>query len=820
MTRDPDHDEMLPLEEGLGAAGVPDLDEMFPLEEAPAPASSLMEAALDYAVRGLPVFPVWGVEDGRCRCGRACDSPGKHPLGALVSHGVKDATGDAKQIRRWWTRYPDANIGTPTSWTTVLDVDPRHGGDKTLAALVHAHGALPETPETRTGGGGQHFFFAPVPGLTPGANKVGPGLDIKTGPGAYVLLPPSGHVSGQRYTVSRALSETPLAAMPAWLIARAGGSAWLAGTNAPAAAPRSGDAGLDWAARLAGASEGERHVVACENAGHFLSYGLPAAEVEQILLGFAGRCTPPFPEGEARRIVRDLAAKDHARAEAAAAAWPEPEPLPHTLVPVPAFDASWLPESLRAWALDIAERTQCPLDYVAVAALIGAAAVVGRRIALRPKREDDWTVVPNLWGLVIGRPGSMKSPALAATLLPLRQLVAEAKDAHHTALADFKAQALESEIRRDGLKRELRDAIKNRASTETLQQDYAATEDESEPTERRYLVNDTTVEKLGELLNLNPNGLLVYRDELAGFLQTMEREGHQNDRAFYCEAWAGTGSYTYDRITRGTLHIEAACISMLGGIAPGPLQRYLRAAFAGEGGDDGLIQRFQLAVYPDLAAEWRNVDRWPDTEAKSRVSRLYHALDTLDAQGVGAEPATRFEDLPCLRFAPPAQAVFNRWRARLERRLRSRDEHTVIVSHLAKYRSLMPSLALLFHLIECVDGGLSGPVTLKAAEQAVVWCDYLEAHARRIYHAITDRAGIAVAALAAKLRAGKPKNPFTVRDIYHCQWAGLTDREDVLPALAQLTDLQWIRVERSAPTPQGGRPSNLYFINPKVISRP
>jgi Bifunctional DNA primase/polymerase, N-terminal/Protein of unknown function (DUF3987) len=488
MTRDPDRDEMFPLEGALAPACVPDLDQMFPLEEAPDAASSLMEAALGYAVYGLPVFPVWGVEDGRCRCGRACDSPGKHPLGALVPHGVKDATGDAKQIRRWWTRYPDANIGTPTSWTTVLDVDPRNGGDKTLAALVHAHGALPETPETRTGGGGRHYLFAPVPGLTPGANKVGPGLDIKTGPGAYVVLPPSGHISGQRYTVVRPLSETPLAAMPAWLIARAGGPALPAGSNAPAAALHSGDAAVDWAARLAGALEGQRHVVACEIAGHYLSYGLPPAEVEQILLGFAGRCTPPFPEDEARRIIRDLSAKDHARFQAAAAAWPEPESLPSTLVPVPAFDASWLPESLRAWALDIAERTQCPLDYVAVAALIAAAAVVGRRIALRPKREDDWTVVPNLWGLVIGRPGSMKSPALAAALLPLRQLIVEARDAHHTALAAFNAQALESEIRRDGLKRELRDAIKNKVSTETLQQDYAATEDGPEPTERRYQV--------------------------------------------------------------------------------------------------------------------------------------------------------------------------------------------------------------------------------------------------------------------------------------------------------------------------------------------
>ncbi len=70
------------------------------------------------------------------------------------------------------------------------------------------------------------------------------------------------------------------------------------------------------------------------------------------------------------------------------------------------------------------------------------------------------------------------------------------------------------------------------------------------------VVNDATVEKLGELLNQNPNGLLLFRDELSGFLRLMDRPGHENDRGFYCEAWNGTGAYTYDRFGRGTLRIE------------------------------------------------------------------------------------------------------------------------------------------------------------------------------------------------------------------------------------------------------------------------
>src|SRR4029453_7681695 len=79
------------------------------------------------------------------------------------------------------------------------------------------------------------------------------------------------------------------------------------------------------------------------------------------------------------------------------------------------------------------------------------------------------------------------------------------------------------------------------------------------PVQTRYIVNDPTVEKLGELLNENPNGLLLFRDELTGWLRMLDRDGHESDRSFYLEAWNGTNSYTYDRIGRGTLPIKAAC---------------------------------------------------------------------------------------------------------------------------------------------------------------------------------------------------------------------------------------------------------------------
>ncbi len=123
-------------------------------------------------------------------------------------------------------------------------------------------------------------------------------------------------------------------------------------------------------------------------------------------------------------------------------------------------------------------------------------------------------------------------------------------------------------------------------------------EGQRKPHERRYSTNDSTVEKLGELLADNPNGLLVFRDELSGWLKSMDRDGHESDRSFYLEAWAGNGDFTYDRIGRGTIQIEAACVSVLGGIQPGPLSEYVVSASRNGRGADGLLQRFPITGVP------------------------------------------------------------------------------------------------------------------------------------------------------------------------------------------------------------------------------
>src|SRR5712692_4503035 len=112
-------------------------------------------------------------------------------------------------------------------------------------------------------------------------------------------------------------------------------------------------------------------------------------------------------------------AKPHARGEAEP--WPAPRPLSAELAEVCPFGPEMLPETLRPWVLDLAERLQVPADYPAAALIVMLAGAIGRRASIRPQRQGNWTVVPNLWGAIIGRSGVMKSPVLHAVMGPLRR---------------------------------------------------------------------------------------------------------------------------------------------------------------------------------------------------------------------------------------------------------------------------------------------------------------------------------------------------------------------------------------------------------------
>ncbi|MFT4242556.1 MAG: DUF3987 domain-containing protein [Acidovorax sp.] len=496
------------------------------------------------------------------------------------------------------------------------------------------------------------------------------------------------------------------------------------------------------------------------------------------------------------------------------AEWDEPVPLPVELPPVAAFDADLLPEALRGWVADIAERMQCPPDFTAVGALVALSSLIGARAVVAPKERDDWRVVPNLWGLVVGRPGVMKSPALSEVLKPLHRLEAGEREQFAAAHAAWELDCKVAGMADEANERQAKSfATKDPAKARALLQ---PTEQPAEPVMRRYVVNDATVEKLADLLTGNPWGLLVYRDELHGLLCSMDRQGQEGARGFYLTGYDGNQGHAVDRIGRGESYVPRVCLAMLGGIQPGKVQSYVREAVAGGAGDDGLLQRFGLAVWPDVAREWRKVDRWPDTPAKQAAWAVFERLGQLAPAG---------EDEPQeWRFDSEAQALYWEWAEPFENEIRGDDLHPALVSHLAKYRKLIPALALIFALVDTPDGG--GVIHARELARALDWGDYLRTHAERLYAAAVVPETAGAAALLEKIKAGKLVDgdgvlleAFTPREVVKKGWAGLAVNDAARKATDVLVDYGWLcrEVMKSDDARGRGRPSMRYLVHPGLL---
>ena len=497
----------------------------------------------------------------------------------------------------------------------------------------------------------------------------------------------------------------------------------------------------------------------------------------------------------------------------AADTWPDPTPLPDALPPVQAFDPDLLPVALRGWVTDIAHRMQCPPDFPAVGAVVALSSLIGARAVVQPKARDDWQVVPNLWGLIVGRPGVMKSPALGEVLKPLHRLESTEREqwqlAHEAWELDTKVAELASKANeRQAANLAAKDPAKARAL-------LAPTDQPTEPTMRRYVVSDSTVEALADLLVKNPWGLLIYRDELHGLLCSMDRQGQEGARGFYLTGYDGNQGHPVDRIGRGHSYVPRVCMAMLGGIQPGKVQSYVREAVNGGAGDDGLLQRFGLAVWPDIQQEFKLVDRWPDTPAKQAAWAVFERLN-------GLLPATD-DDPQEWRFSPEAQAIFYEWLIPFETGIRGEDLHPALVSHLAKWRKLIPALALIFALVDTPD--TNGVIHERELIRALAWAEYLRTHAERLYAAALVPETTGAHALLAKIKGGKLCDgdgvlweSFTPRLVAVKSWAGLNSVDSVRKAAELLADYGWL-VRETAPTGSaGGRPSERYLIHPALLA--
>ena len=505
--------------------------------------------------------------------------------------------------------------------------------------------------------------------------------------------------------------------------------------------------------------------------------------------------------------------------------WQEPNEIKSNVPSVQALQTELIPEPFRAWLADVSHRMQTPSDFAVVSSIVICGSLIGAGCSIKPKHLDDWEVIPNVWGACIGRPSVvLKTPSMKEPMSLLERLQAEYGELFEKQKAAAEFDELANKAMIDAVKGQVsatakgagKDKVVNSDDMQKLKADYLDLTNNAEPeaTRRLFKTNETSIQSMTLLQVQNERGILVFRDELTGLLVKWDREDGADERAYFLEGWHGSGSYTDVKIGRGLTDAKTICISLLGGIQPDKLARYLSQAT--EGNNDGLMQRLQLAVWPDEPENWQLIDTKPDKAEKQRAFDIMKALAELDFIQHGAIKG-EYDERPYFRFDDDGQDVFNHWLTDLQTVKIRQEENPLMCEHFGKFRSLMPSLALIFHCIDLADGRASGGITKRAALLAVDWCDYLETHARRIYAMATSPKHEAAVKLADKIRAGVVSSPFTTKAVYDKGWHGLNDKDKVESACRILIEENWL-VMRRKPKPLTGRPPlPLYFINPILL---
>lgn len=494
--------------------------------------------------------------------------------------------------------------------------------------------------------------------------------------------------------------------------------------------------------------------------------------------------------------------------------WNEIRRLPEIHFSAPPLDLNIIPAQLREWIEDSSTRMQSHPEFLFCSLITLFSAIIGRSISVNPKQHDNWKIVPILWGLLIGLPSSKKSPCLSEARKFIDKIQNRLDEEFKHATYDWKAYESSKQIQikaiDERLKTQFKDKDKKNGVISQLIDEKTEIEKElgaAKPIHQRIYINDVTTEVLQEILRDNPYGVANIRDELSGFLMSLEKPGRENDRAFYLECFNGSDLYSVARISRGSIKFHT-CASIVGGIQPDTLKTILLDGIKTGSNNDGFTQRFQLSVWPEFSKAFEYIDRLPNIEAYERVQSITEKLfEFRNKQPTGEERSVHFDS--------EAQNLFQEWLTEIEQRARSgKLNPPALAAHILKFPKLMCSLALLFQIIEILDSNLPTEeisISLKNAELAIEWCVFLEAHALKIYsNAISDELS-AADSLHARIISKDITEGMPVREIYRKGWSNLAKKELVYAGLEVLEDHGIARLEIIEST---GAPKKIIKINP------
>jgi hypothetical protein len=456
--------------------------------------------------------------------------------------------------------------------------------------------------------------------------------------------------------------------------------------------------------------------------------------------------------------------------------------------PFQPFPIEALPKSVADFVTASAEAIGCDPSFIALPLLVGFAAAIGNSRRVQLKRG--WTEPAILWGAVIGESGTTKSPALELALRAVRRRQDKLMKEYREAIDQWQRDNEVFEAQKTAWKRE---AAKH--------PDTASDPPEAPkpPTCERCWTDDATIEALAKLLQDNPRGLLVIRDELAGWLNfdRYSGNGKGGEAAKWLEMFGGR-ALIVDRKTSGTVYVPQAAVSIIGGIQPGILARYVGQ----EHRDNGLLARLLLTMPPRRPKVWTEADIDPKAEAD--IAAIFESLHDLT-------PALNADGEPRPAIVMLTAEGKRAWIAFYdEHNAEAADLSGDLAAAWAKLEGYAARLALVHHLIRQVAGEDVGDgidaVSIAAGVKLSRW---FANEARRVYGVMAedDEARQRRQSVEVIERKG---GMVTIRD-----WQRMRSCRTAEDAEAELTELvdaglgQW---EEVAPGPKGGRPSRRFVL--------
>ena len=389
------------------------------------------------------------------------------------------------------------------------------------------------------------------------------------------------------------------------------------------------------------------------------------------------------------------------------------------------FNSDLLPERVSKYVIDVVDRmNKAPISFAGVTALAVLSSAIGRRVGVRPKLYDDWTVIPNLWGMLVAPPSVKKSPIYTELLKPLNNLEKEEYKKFIEERKAYKIKLIAYEVEMKQYKANLKEGKENVSPPENLES----------PTRVRYIINDATIEKASELMIENPLGLMLTLDELQGFFSTLGKAGREGDMSFWLEAFNGNGSKNIDRIGRGSFYVPHVCASVFGTIQPDVISGLIDKTNNASTGGNGLLQRFQLiAVVHNSNFEY--VDREPNCIARDDYAKLVNDLINKDPMTYGAKKDKYNEDIVFYRFSKDANDIYKDWTTKLNNKIVIEEVHSPsLAAHFGKFDGLFTSLALILFYSDKVSGIVDDDTIPGIyAQRASEICAFFESQARILY---------------------------------------------------------------------------------------